>query len=208
MSRGRFIVFEGGEGSGKSTQAQLLAQHYGALLTRQPGGTELGGRIRELLLSAADAGSDRAPMDDRTEALLMAADRAQHVAEVIEPALTEGRDVVCDRYIGSSIAYQGHGRGLDVDIVRAVSGWAAGGLWPDVVVLLVVPDGVAAARIGAARDRIEAAGADFHRRVAEGFVAQADDEPDIWVVVDGVGEVDEVHQRVLDAVADVVGDPR
>ena len=207
MTRGRFIVFEGGEGCGKSTQAQLLAQHYGAVLTRQPGGTELGARIRELLLSSAD-GPAGSPMDDRAEALLMAADRAQHVAEVVEPALVAGRDVVCDRYIGSTIAYQGYGRGLDVDIVRAVSGWAAGGLWPDVVVLLDVPDHVAAARIGAARDRIEAAGGEFHRRVADGFRAQADDEPDTWVVVDGEGTVDEVHERVLGAVADVVGDPR
>jgi dTMP kinase len=127
------------------------------------------------------------------------------VVEVIEPALGSGRDVVCDRYIGSSVAYQGYGRQLDVDIVRAVSGWAAGGLWPDVVVLLQVPPQVAAERIGAARDRIEAAGDEFHRRVAEGFAAQADDEPDTWVVVDGTGPPDEVHRRVLDAVDDVLG---
>lgn len=203
MTRGRFIVFEGGEGSGKSTQAELLAGERGALLTRQPGGTELGARIRELLLVGPDEVG--APLDDRTEALLMAADRAQHVAEVIEPTLEAGRDVVCDRYIGSSVAYQGYGRQLDVDIVRAVSGWAAGGLWPDVVVLLHVPPQVAAERIGAARDRIEAAGDDFHRRVAEGFAAQADDEPDTWVVVDGTGSPAEVHQRVLDAVDDVLG---
>jgi dTMP kinase len=206
VTRGRFIVFEGGEGSGKSTQAELLATERGALLTRQPGGTELGARIRELLLgSPGEAG---AALDDRTEALLMAADRAQHVVEVIEPTLESGRDVVCDRYIGSSVAYQGYGRQLDVDIVRAVSGWAAGGLWPDVVVLLQVPPQVAAERIGAARDRIEAAGAEFHRRVAEGFVAQAEDEPDTWVVVDGTGTEDQVHERVLDAVEDVLGVPR
>jgi dTMP kinase len=207
VSRGRFIVFEGGEGCGKSTQAQLLAEELGALATRQPGGTALGSRIRELLLSSADdeLGSS---LDDRAEALLMAADRAQHVTEVIEPALVAGRDVVCDRYIGSSIAYQGYGRGLDVDIVRAVSGWAAGGLWPDLVVLLVVPDDVAADRIGAARDRIEAAGESFHGRVAEGFAAQAEDDPDTWVVVDGTGTVDEVHERVLDALDEVFGPRR
>lgn len=204
MNRGRFIVFEGGEGCGKSTQAELLAAERGALLTRQPGGTALGARIRELLLSSA-ADELGAALDDRAEALLMAADRAQHVSAVIEPALTAGRDVVCDRYIGSTIAYQGYGRQLDIDIVRAVSGWAAGGLWPDLVVLLVVPDEVAAARTGGARDRIEAAGASFHRRVAEGFAEQADDDPDTWVVVDGTGSVDEVHERVLDAVDDVLG---
>lgn len=203
MSRGRFIVFEGGEGTGKSTQARLLADRLGAVCTHQPGGTELGRRIRALLLD--DPGSGAAPLDDRAEALLMAADRAQHVTEVIEPALQAGRHVVCDRYIGSSIAYQGHGRGLDVDIVRAVSGWAAGGLWPDLVLLLEVPVDEARGRIGAARDRIEDAGTDFHTRVAAGFAAQADDEPDTWVVLDGTGSVQQVHERVMDAVVEVLG---
>ena len=145
MSRGRFIVFEGGEGSGKSTQAARLAARLDALLTHEPGGTAVGTRLRELMLSP-----ETERLDDRAEALLMAADRAQHVSEVIEPALRQGRHVVCDRYIGSSVAYQGYGRGLDPDMVRAVSGWAAAGLWPDLTVLLSVPDEVAAARIGAA----------------------------------------------------------
>lgn len=227
MTRGRFIVFEGGEGSGKSTQASMLAEHLGAVGTHEPGGTELGARLREVLLApvavdvgadpdpdpdathgarAADRVADRVALDDRAEALLMAADRAQHVAEVIEPALVAGRHVVCDRYIGSTIAYQGYGRGLDIDIVRAVSGWAAGGLWPDMVVLLVVPADVAASRTGVATDRIEAAGGDFHGRVARGFAEQAEDEPDTWVVVDGSGSIDEVHQRVLDAIEDVLGE--
>jgi dTMP kinase len=201
VTRGRFIVFEGGEGSGKSTQAARLAERMGALLTREPGGTAIGAEVRRLLLSTRTAG-----LDDRAEALLMAADRAQHVSEVIEPALQAGQHVVCDRYIGSSVAYQGYGRGLGADMVRAVSGWAAGGLWPDVVVLLAVPDEVSDERIGGARDRIEAAGVDFHRRVREGFREQADDEPDSWVTVDGTGTVDEVEQRVLDAVSDVLGE--
>lgn len=200
MTRGRFIVLEGGEGSGKSTQAARLADRLDALLTREPGGTVVGERLRELLLSRATA-----RLDDRAEALLMAADRAQHVSEVIEPALRSGRHVVCDRYIGSSVAYQGYGRGLDPDMVRAVSGWAAGGLWPDVVVLLTVPDEVAADRTGGARDRIEAAGDDFHRRVLDGFLEQAADEPEHWVRVDGTGSPDEVEARVLDAVDDVLG---
>ena len=214
MTRGRFIVFEGGEGSGKSTQASMLATHLGAIATHEPGGTGLGTRLREVLLApaavppvAVDQSGERVGLDDRAEALLMAADRAQHVTEVIEPALAAGRDVVCDRYIGSTIAYQGYGRELDTDIVRAVSGWAAGGLWPDLVVLLVVPDDVATTRTGGATDRIEAAGDDFHGRVARGFVEQAEDEPDTWVVVDGSGSVEEVHERVLDAVEDVLGEP-
>lgn len=203
-ARGRFIVFEGGEGSGKSTQARLLAEHLDAFLTHQPGGTPLGERIRALVLAEGEPSSGEI-LADRAEALLMAADRAQHVATVIEPLLRSGRHVVCDRYIGSSVAYQGYGRGLDVDIVRSISGWAAGGLWPDLTVLLTVSPQTAAARTGPARDRIEAAGAEFHERVLAGFAAQARDEDDCWIEVDGEGSVAEVHERVLDAVTAMLG---
>ena len=130
----------------------------------------------------------------------MAADRAQHVAELIEPTLAVGGDVVCDRYVGSSVAYQGFGRGLDPDEVRRLSEWATGGCHPDLVVLLVVPAEVSAARLGGELDRFEAAGADFHARVAEGFAAQAAQDPHRWVVVDGVGTVEEVRRRVDQAV--------
>lgn len=191
MTRGRFIVFEGGEGCGKSTQARLLAEHLGAVLTRQPGGTDTGARIRELVL-----GGRPGDLADRAEALLMAADRAQHVAELIGPTLAEGRDVVCDRYIGSSVAYQGWGRGLDPERIAAISDWAVEGLQPDLVVLLVVPDEVALERTGGARDRIEAAGAEFHRRVTRGFAAQAAADPDRWAVVEGTGTVQDVAARV------------
>ncbi len=199
MTRGRLIVFEGGEGCGKSTQAARLAARLDALLTRQPGGTELGGEIRGIVLAGAENG-----LVDRAEALLMAADRAQHVEQLVEPTLASGRHVVCDRYIGSSVAYQGYGRGLDVDMVRAISGWAVGGLWPDLNVLLTVPAEVARARTGGERDRIEAAGREFHERVAEGFRAQAEDEPEYWVEVDGTGTPDEVEERVLDAIDEVL----
>ena len=198
---GRFVVFEGGEGSGKSTQAAMLAEHLGALLTRQPGGTELGARLRELLLAAPGSEAGASAMTRRTEALLMAADRAQHAAEVLAPTLATGRDVVCDRYIPSTVAYQGAGRGLDPGELARISDWAVDGLQPDLVVLLVVPDEVARERTGGARDRIEAAGADFHRRVADSFRDQAAAEPDRWVVVDGVGTPDEVQERVRVAVA-------
>jgi dTMP kinase len=191
---GRFIVFEGGEGCGKSTQAARLADRLDALLTRQPGGTELGAALRSILLDAV--AGDVVP---RAEALLMAADRAQHVEQVVRPALAAGRDVVSDRYIGSSIAYQGHGRGLDAGEVRHISDWAVEGLWPDAVVLLLVPEDVAAERTGGARDRIEAAGDDFHRRVEASFRDQAADDPQRWVVVDGTGTPDEVAGRVWEA---------
>jgi dTMP kinase len=201
VSRGRFIVFEGGEGCGKSTQAARLAERLDAVLTHEPGATSLGATLRQLMLSRS---TER--LDDRAEALLMAADRAQHVSEVVEPALRAGRHVVCDRYIGSSVAYQGYGRGLDPDMVRAVSGWAAGGLWPDLTVLLSVSDEVAAARTGGARDRIEDAGDDFHRRVLDGFRDQLLDEPEFWVEVDGSGSAEEVEDLVLDVVADALPD--
>ena len=197
---GRFIVFEGGEGCGKSTQAARLAGHLDALLTRQPGGTPIGARLRELLLDGV--AGDVAP---RTEALLMAADRAQHVDEVVRPALADGRDVVCDRYIPSSIAYQGFGRGLDPGEVRRISDWAVDGLWPDLVLLLVVPPEEALARTGGARDRIEAAGDGFHRRVDAAFRDMAADDAQRWRVIDGLGSEEQVWERVLAAVADRFG---
>ncbi len=193
---GRLVAFEGGEGSGKSTQARLLADHLGAVLTREPGGTAIGGRIREIVLAHEENG-----LTDRAEALLMAADRAQHVAEVIRPALADGRHVVTDRFLGSSLAYQGHGRGLPLDDIRRLSLWATGGLEPDLVVLLAVDETEARTRIGGARDRLEKAGAAFHQAVAEGFraLAAADDR---WVTVPGVGPVTEVEARVRAVVAD------
>ena len=195
--RGRLIALEGGEASGKSTQARLLAASLGALLTHEPGGTEIGRRIRAVVL-APDLGD----LDPRAEALLMAADRAQHVAEVLEPALARGTDVVTDRFAGSSLAYQGFGRGLDVADVRRVSAWAAGGLEPDLIVLLDVPPDIAARRRTAVDDRMEAESAEFHARVADGYRALAAAEPDRWVVVDGAGPPDDVAERVSKVVAD------
>jgi dTMP kinase len=190
----RFIAFEGGEGTGKSTQAALLAERIGAVLTREPGGTTVGERVRALLLDRGVEG-----LDGRAEALLMAAARAQHVAEVVRPALEAGRHVVTDRYIGSSLAYQGYGRGQRIDEVRRLSEWATGGLWPDVTVLLDLPVDVATGRLGEP-DRFEAEDAAFHQRVRDGFAALAADEAG-WVVVDGNGSIDEVAQRVWVAVA-------
>ena len=196
MSAGRFIAFEGGEGSGKSTQAALLAARLGAVLTHEPGGTELGARIRAIVLDPA-AGT---ALDVRAEALLMAADRAQHVAEVVRPALDGGLDVVTDRFSASTLAYQGYGRGLAVNELARLSWWATGGLEPDAVVLLDVPAEVAAARMKRGLDRMEAAGDDFHRRVAEGYRALAAADPARWRVVDGSGTVEDVEALVYKAV--------
>jgi dTMP kinase len=194
------IAFEGGEGSGKSTQARLLAERLGdrAVLTHEPGATAVGARIRTLLLDP-----DGAALDPRGEALLMAADRAQHVAEVIAPALAAGKVVVTDRYTGSSLAYQGHGRGLGVDAVAALSHFATAGLDADVVVLLTVSPEARQARLAARADRLDRMEQEddgFHDRVEAGYRALATADPERWVAVDGDGPVDEVAERVWAAV--------
>ena len=190
-------MFEGGEGSGKSTQAALLAARLGAVLTREPGGTEIGRRIRSLVLDPSVGSA----LDVRAEALLMAADRAQHVAEVIRPALDSGVDVVSDRFTGSTLAYQGYARGLPVSELAGLSSWATGGLEPDVVILLDVPASVAATRMKPEADRMEAAGDEFHRRVVEGYLALAAGDPERWRVVDGSGGVAEVEALVAKALS-------
>lgn len=197
MTRGRFIAFEGGEACGKSTQSSLLATALGAVLTREPGGTTIGGSIRSLVLDPATVG-----LDARAEALLMAADRAQHVAEVVEPALSAGRHVVTDRFAGSSIAYQGGGRGLPPDEIRRLSEWATNGVWPDLIVLLDVPASVAEDRLQRDLDRMESEPRAFHDAVAASFRTQAASEPERWVVIDGTGSIEEVAAAVNAAVTD------
>lgn len=191
---GLLIAFEGGEGCGKSTQAARLAERLGARLTREPGGTPLGERVRGVVLDPSVG-----KVDPRAEAMLMAAARAQHVAEVIEPALQRGETVVTDRYIGSSLAYQGFGHGLNIDELEQLSRWATGGRAADLNVLLHVPAEVAAERMRRPVDRMEQLGKKFHRRVNEGFVALAQRDPRRWVVIDGVGSIDDVADRVDDA---------
>ena len=192
---GHFIAVEGADGTGKSTQARLLAERLGALFTREPGGTPLGERIRALVL---DPSGD--PPVDRAEALLMAAARAQHVAEVVEPALAAGRDVVSDRYVASSVAYQGYGRGLGAEAVMAVNRFATDDLQPDLVVLILVDAPVAGRRLGDHLDRIEQAGDAFQTAVVAAYSEMAIADPDRWLVVDGNGTVEEVAARVAAAV--------
>jgi dTMP kinase len=199
------IAFEGGEGAGKSTQAERLAAALGAELTREPGGSALGERIRELLLDpGTEASADG--LDARTELMLALAARAQHVSERIRPALEAGRDVVVDRFSGSTLAYQGYGRGLPLSEIRRACDLATGGLWPDLTVLLHVPVEVGAARrvaAGSLPDRFESQGSEFHVRVTEGFLALAAEDPGSWIVLDGTGDVDDVARHVLDAVREL-----
>ncbi len=199
--RGRLIALEGIDGCGKSTQAQLLARDLGALATFEPGATELGRALRALVLDP-----DRPGPVPRAEALVMAADRAQHVAEVVAPALAEGRWVVTDRFSGSTLAYQGWGRGLSTDSLRQVVAWAAGGTEADLSVLVDVPVDVARRRLASASaDRLERLDPDFHERVRHGFVALARADPDHWAVVDGTAGIDEVGAAVAAAVAERLG---
>lgn len=199
-AHGRFIAVEGGDFTGKSTQARRLAEALDAVLTREPGGTRVGERIREVLLDPLHE-----EMTARAEALLYAAARAQHVAEVIAPALAAGRHVVTDRFLHSSLAYQAVGRGLDLATVRSLSAFAVDGTWPDLNVLIEVPADVRRARAAAAPDRLEQAGDEFHARVAEAFSSFAAADPGRWVVIDGAGPVDEVAATVLAAVTARLG---
>ncbi len=204
MTAGRFIVFEGGEGSGKTTQLRGLAQRlrnagFEVVETFEPGATERGRTFRAALLD------DHRPLDPRAELLLMNADRAQHISEVVAPALAAGSIVLCDRHSPSSIVYQGAARGLGVELVAEVCAIATQGVVPDRVLVLDVGERVAAVRRPVRPDRIEAAGTEFHARVRAGY---RDLAPRFgWLVLDGEGAVDEVADRVWDAVVAVV-EPR
>lgn len=198
--KGRLIVFEGGEGTGKSTQSERLARYLDAELTREPGGSALGEWVRRAVLEGSVG--DLAP---RAELLLLVAARAEHLAERILPALEAGRDVVCDRFSGSTLAYQGYGRGLPLEDVLVASEVATAGLQPDLTILLDLDPATARARRPGRSDRIEAEGDAFHERVSAGFRTLAAADPDGWAIVDGRGSVDGVEARVRAVVAERLG---
>ena len=208
VPRGRLVVLEGGEGAGKSTQAVLLAARLGALLTREPGGTALGERLRALLLEPS-----RPRLAPRAELMLMLAARAEHVEAVLGPALGAGRDVVCDRFSGSTLAYQGYGRGLPLEEVAAACRVAAAGVEPDLTVLLDLPPesglrrSKAPAGEGVPRalraDRFEAEDLAFHERVRAGYLELA--RAGGWAVVDASPPVEEVAEQVAEAVERALG---
>ena len=197
---GRLIAVEGVDASGKSTQARLLAESLGALSTFQFGATKLGAVIRGVLLDPANDS-----VDDRTEALLIIADKAQHVAEIVAPALESGRDVVTDRFTASTFAYQGYGRGLDLDELQAMMRFATGGLEPDLNLLLDLPPEQAWQRLGSSVDRFEGEGRGFLDRVRAGYLAMAEADPARWAVVDAAGTTDEVAARILAVVRERLG---
>ena len=191
---GVLIAFEGGDGAGKSTQVRLLADAVeragrDVLVTRQPGGTPLGAQIRQLLLH----GDLVAP---RAEALLYAADKAQHVEAVIFPALAAGTVVVTDRYVDSAIAYQGVGRSLGAAEISQLQQWAVAGRMPDLTILLDVTPEVGRSRRGAVHDRLEAEGDDFHAAVRDHFLVLAAAAPERYLVVDAAEAPEAIHARV------------
>jgi len=205
--RGVFVSFEGGDGAGKSTQMQMLRNHLVTersvaedliLTTREPGGTPMGESIRELLLHGED-------VEPRAEALLYAADRAHHISTVVKPHLARGGLVLSDRYLDSSVAYQGAGRDLDAEEITSLSLWAVDGLLPHRTILLDVPtQALEERRDPAILDRLEQAGLEFHEAVRQEFLDLAAADPERYAVIDGTLPREEVHAQVLTAVAEVL----
>jgi dTMP kinase len=206
-ARGVLLALEGGEGVGKSTQARLLAiwlreQGYDVVATNEPGATKVGMRLRALLLDTAHAG-----LSPLAETLMYAADRAEHVASVIRPALERGSIVVTDRYVDSSLAYQGAGRRLPVSEVATLNRWATGGLVPDLTILLDLSPMEGLVRRERSADRLEAEPADFHQRVRSGFLALADAEPERYLVLDATKPPAEISREIQERVRDLLPDP-
>jgi dTMP kinase len=204
---GLFIAFEGGEGSGKTTQARLIAIWlreigYDVVTTHEPGATKVGMRLRALLLDTAHAG-----MSPHAEALMYAADRAEHVASVIKPALDRGAIVISDRYVDSSLAYQGNGRGLSRSDIAQLNSWATGGRMPDLTILLDMPPEAGLGRRARSADRLEAEPPEFHRRVRAGFLSLARADPSRYLVVDATRSVAEISSEIKDRIREILPDP-
>jgi dTMP kinase len=205
--RGLLIAFEGGEGAGKTTQARLLAiwlrdQGYDVIATHEPGATKVGMRLRALLLDTAHTG-----MSSRAETLMYAADRAEHVDTLVRPALERGAVVVTDRFVDSSLAYQGRGRKLPVAEIAGLNQWATGGLRPDLTILLDLPPMAGLVRRAPSADRLEAEPTEFHQRVREGFLALARAEPHRYLVLDATRPPEQLSREIQDRIRDMLPDP-
>ena len=199
MSKGLFITFEGGDGCGKTTQIKLLDEYlrnkgYKTLLTREPGSIGLGEKVREILLNYDGE------VSSVCESFLFLADRAQNVDCIIKPALEEGAIVICDRHTDSSVAYQGYGRGLDIERINMLNNIATSGLKPDLTIVLDVDVETSQARVGSEKDRMESAGIEFFERVRKGYLEIAKQEPERVKVVDAKQTIEDIHNQILELV--------
>ena len=195
MKKGLFITFEGADGCGKTTQINLLKEyleHKGleVLLTREPGGVGLGVKIREILLNYDGEVSSKA------EAFLFLADRAQNIDVIVKPAIEVGKIVLCDRHTDSTVAYQGYGRGVDLEQIKMLNNLATGGLKPDLTYVFDIDVETSSKRVGKVKDRMEAAGVEFHNRVRDGYLALAKDEPDRVRVINSADTIENIFEQV------------
>ena len=202
MTTPAYIALEGLEGCGKSTHTKRLGEHLNAVITREPGGTRIGSLLRAIL-----ADTENIDLDRRTEALLMAADRAQHMAEIIQPALSRGQHVVSDRSIYSTLAYQGYGRQLGTDALLTISTWALNNRLPDMVIYIDVPTDILNERLAKRDlDRFEREGPAFFARIAQGFTELRNADPARWIVIDGTMSKDDVEADIRTKVLDRLGE--
>lgn len=201
MMQGLFITFEGPDGCGKTTQMKLLAEYFEkkgkeVVLTREPGGKGLGEKVREILLNYDDE------VSDRCESFLFLADRAQNIDIIVNPAVKEGKIVLCDRHIDSTVAYQGYGRGLNIDRINMLNNLATNGKKPDLTLVFDVDVETSMKRVGKEKDRMESAGIDFHNRVRKGYLELAKQEPKRIKVLDATKSIEEIHKDVINILAE------
>lgn len=199
MQKGLFITFEGADGCGKTTQLNLLKdyltkKHFDVVLTREPGGKGLGEKIREILLNYDGE------VSNRCESFLFLADRAQNVDVIVNPAIKQGKIVLCDRHTDSSVAYQGYGRGLDIEQIKTLNNLATGGKQPDLTLVFDVDIETSMKRVGNQKDRMESSGIEFFNRVRNGYLELAKQEPDRIKVIDSTKSIEDVHKQVLDII--------
>ncbi len=196
MMQGLFITFEGPDGCGKTTQMKLLAEYLEkkgeeVVLTREPGGKGLGEKVREILLNYDGE------VSDRCESFLFLADRAQNIDIIVNPAVKAGKIVLCDRHIDSTVAYQGYGRGLDIERINMLNNLATNGKKPDLTFVFDVDVETSMKRVGKEKDRMERAGIDFHNRVRQGYLELAKQEPQRIKVIDATKSIEEIHDEVI-----------
>lgn len=197
MEKGLFITFEGADGCGKSTQMELLAKYlqekgHEVVLTREPGAKGLGEKIRELLLNY------NGEVSDRCESFLFLADRAQNIDIIVKPAIAEGKIILSDRHTDSSVAYQGYGRGLDIERINMLNNLATNGLKPDLTFVFDIDVETSMERVGKEKDRMESAGKDFHNRVRNGYLELAKQNPERIKVIDATQSIEEIHKKVIE----------